>query len=174
MQVGVYVGSAGPSLDALVEQVRTAADAGLDDSAYFSQLTAWDALTAAAVSGERVPRIGLGTAVVPTYPRHPLALASQALTTQAATRGRLTVGIGPSHAPITEGVYGYPFDRPAGHVREYLTVLGPLLRGERVDLRGRTVTANGQVDAPVTRCPCYWRRWVRRCSASRESSPTGR
>ncbi|KJE24348.1 oxidoreductase [Frankia torreyi] len=151
MKIGMYV-NAGPSPADVLDQVRTAARAGLD-SAFLGQLVSWDALTLAALSATAVPGIELGTAVVPTYPRHPLALAGQALTVQAVAPAGLTLGIGPSHRSIIEGQFGYPYDRPARHIREYLTALGPLLRGEAVDVHGETVTAVGRVDAPVAVAP---------------------
>ncbi len=147
MKIGAYVNGEGLGLDAIIGTVRAAADAGLD-SVFFSQITSWDALTVAALAGERVPGIELGTAVVQTYPRHPLALAGQALTAQAATGDRLTLGIGPSHKPIIEGRFGHSFDRPARHTREYLAALRPLLRGEDVEYRGETLTVTGRVDVP--------------------------
>ncbi|MBL7500639.1 TIGR03564 family F420-dependent LLM class oxidoreductase [Frankia sp. CNm7] len=147
MKIGLYVSSAGPSPDALIEQVQAAAAAGLD-SAYFSQLLSWDALTVAALSARAVPGIELGTAIVQTYPRHPIALAGQALTVQAVSGQRFTLGVGPSHPQIMEEQFGYTYDRPVGHTREYLTALRPLLRGEQVDLRGQTLTAVGGIDAP--------------------------
>jgi F420-dependent oxidoreductase-like protein len=152
MQVGMLIGSGRPDLDELVGQVRQAAARGLD-SVYFSQVTSWDALTVLAVAGREVPAIGLGTAVVATYPRHPVALAVQALSTQAATGGRLTLGVGPSHAALVESTYGCASDRPVRHVREYLTALGPLLRGEPVDFRGTTLAANARVDMVVPHPP---------------------
>jgi alkanesulfonate monooxygenase SsuD/methylene tetrahydromethanopterin reductase-like flavin-dependent oxidoreductase (luciferase family) len=129
MRIGLYVPSANITLTAIGEQVRAAEAAGLD-SVFFPQLTAWDALTVTALVGQQVPRIGLGTAVVRTYAAHPLALAGQVLSVQAAIGNRLTLGIGPSHREIIEGQYGLSFEHPARHVREYLEVLRPLLRGE--------------------------------------------
>jgi F420-dependent oxidoreductase-like protein len=92
-----------------------------------------------------VPGIELGTAVVRTYPRHPMALAQQALTVNAMTGHRLTLGIGPSHRPSIEGTWGLSFDRPVRHVREYLSVLQPLLAGEAVDVSGETLSAHGEL-----------------------------
>lgn len=152
MQIGLYVNTAGPGPSSLIDQVRAAADAGLD-SVHFSQLLSWDALTVAALSAQAVPDIALGTAIVPTYPRHPIALAGQALTVQAASTRPFTLGIGPSHPQIIEGVFGYSFDRPARHIREYLSVLRPLLRGEQVDHHSPTLTAVGAVAAGATPPP---------------------
>ena len=102
-----------------------------------AQLNSWDALTTLAVIGREVPGIALGTAVVPTYPRHPMMLAGQALTVQAAIGNRLSLGIGPSHRFIIEDQFGYSFEKPARHMREYLSALAPLLRGEAISYQAR-------------------------------------
>ncbi|WP_439678725.1 TIGR03564 family F420-dependent LLM class oxidoreductase [Embleya sp. MST-111070] len=152
MRIGTLVNPERPGLDDLLDGVQAAARAGLD-SAFLPQLASWDALTVAALAGARVPGIDVGTSIVPTYPRHAIALAGQALTAHAATGGRFTLGVGPGHKPVIEGVFGHSYDRPADHIREYLTVLGPLLRGERVEHRGRTVTAVGALDTPGAGTP---------------------
>jgi F420-dependent oxidoreductase-like protein len=147
MRIGMFIGSRG-TLDELVGTVREAADKGFA-SAWLPQVFRFDALTAIAVAGQQVPGIELGTGVVPTYPRHPMMLAGQALTTHAATGGRLALGIGLSHQVVVEGMWGYSFERPARHMREYLAVLLPLLRGESVSFTGETVTGQGALDVPV-------------------------
>jgi F420-dependent oxidoreductase-like protein len=152
MRLGLQIGAGGQPVEAIVGQVRQAAEAGLD-SAYFNQVFSWDAIGLAMLSAAQVPGIEVGTAVTLTYPRHPLALASQALTAQAASGNRFTLGIGPGHRPVIEGQYGYSFDRPARHVREYLSALKPLLRGEQADFHGEAVTAAGQVQVPGARPP---------------------
>lgn len=95
-----------------------------------------DAIGAMTVAGTRTSRIRLATGVVPTFPRHPTAMAQQALTAQAASGGRFTLGIGLSHQVTIEGGYGLSFDRPALHMREYLSVLMPLLHLEPVQFEG--------------------------------------
>jgi F420-dependent oxidoreductase-like protein len=107
-----------------------------------------DALTALAVAGREVQAIGLGTFIVPTYPRHPLTPAGQALATQAACRNRLILGIGVSHQMIIEGVFGYSFDKPARHLREYLSVLMPALHTGEVSFTGQALQAH--TIAPVS------------------------
>ena len=94
-----------------------------------SQIFGPDALTLLAVAGSQVPGIGLGTGVVPVYPRHPMMLAQQALTVQMATDNRLLLGIGLSHQIVVESMWGMSFERPAAYMKEYLTSLMPLLRG---------------------------------------------
>src|SRR5437660_3455477 len=130
MRHGVIIDVSKP-IDAVVGQVAKLAEEGVD-TAWCSQIFGYDALTLLAVIGREVPGIELGTAVIPTYPRHPIMLAGQALTTAAAIgEGRLALGIGLSHQIVIENMFGYSFDKPARHMREYLSVLLPLLRGEQ-------------------------------------------
>jgi F420-dependent oxidoreductase-like protein len=105
-----------------------------------------DALTALAVAGREVPGIELGTAVVPTYPRHPAMLAAQALTTQAIIGGRLALGIGLSHQVVIESMFGLSFDKPARHMREYLEILVPLVHSGSVSFAGETLTGHVGLD----------------------------
>ena len=86
----------------------------------------FDALTVLAIAGQSVPGIELGTAIVPTFPRHPMALAAQALTVGQALGGRLTLGIGLSHISMMAEL-GIPFEKPIRHLREYPSLLLPLL-----------------------------------------------
>lgn len=142
MRIGLFVQTQG--LDELVADVRTAADMGFA-SAWTPQIFGLDALTALAVAGREVPGIDFGTAVVPTYTRHPVAMAISALTTQAACNGRLTLGLGLSHQVVVEHMWGYSFDRPARHMREYLSALLPLLRDKSVGFEGETLKAMTQL-----------------------------
>jgi 5,10-methylenetetrahydromethanopterin reductase len=139
---------AGPeALSRLRDQLQRAADDGFA-SAWVSNIFGLDALTALAVAGSRVPGIELGTAVVPTYPRHPAVLAQQALTAATALGGRLTLGIGLSHKIVIEDMYGYSFDRPARHMREYLSILLPLLNGQQASFQGETMRAQIGLSTP--------------------------
>src|ERR1022692_3595809 len=142
------------ALAALRDQLQQAADDGFA-SAWMSNIFGVDALTALAVAGSQVPGIELGTAVVPTYPRHPAVLAQQALTVSLALGGRLALGIGLSHRIVIEDMYGYSFERPARHMSEYLSILLPLLDGEKAAFEGETMRANIglSVPRPAARCP---------------------
>ncbi len=140
MRIGVMIDTERP-FEEVVGQVQSIADAGIG-TAWASQIFGIDALTAIAAVGREVPDIGFGTAVVPTYPRHPVMLAGQALTVQAATGGRLTLGVGLSHQMVIEQVFGLSFEKPARHMREYLSVLVPLLEGEQVSFVGETMRAS--------------------------------
>jgi 5,10-methylenetetrahydromethanopterin reductase len=150
MRIGITVAETGgdQALVKLADQLRRAADDGLA-SAWMSNIFGLDALTALAVAGSQVPGIELGTAVVPTYPRHPAVMAQQALTVALAIGpGRLNLGIGLSHKIVIEDMYGYSFDKPARHMREYLSVLLPLLDGTAVSVDGDTVSAHIGLSVP--------------------------
>jgi F420-dependent oxidoreductase-like protein len=147
VRIGIYLNTTGTDLDTVLDKVRAAGATGLS-SAFFPQLTSLDAITVAAFAAREVPGIEVGTAVVQTYPTHPLAMAGRALTAQAISGNRFTLGLGPSHRQIIEGSFGLSYDRPARHVREYLSALLPLLRGEPVEYRGETLSVTGQVEVP--------------------------
>jgi len=151
MRIGVMFDTEKP-FDDVMGQVARLADAGIE-TAWASQIFALDALTTMAAAAREVPGIHFGTAVVPTYPRHPVMLAAQALTVQAASGGRLTLGIGLSHQMVIENVFGMSFDKPARHMREYLAILMPSLEGEQVTFAGDTLKASTfgplQIDAPA-------------------------
>lgn len=153
MKIGLAIGDVrGPaSLDELLDQVRAAANAGFS-GVWSSQAFGWDPLVALTAAAQ-VPGIGLGTAVIPTPQRHPLVLASQALSVQAAAGNRLTLGVGAGIAAMVEPMFGLHVDRPARRMREYLTVLRPLLRGEQVLHQGETLTAVGAVQVPGAEPP---------------------
>jgi F420-dependent oxidoreductase-like protein len=140
------------SVSAMIDQATVFAELGIE-AGYASQIFGLDALGALGAVGAAVPELDVGTGVVPVYGRHPQALAQQALTTQSAIAGRLTLGIGLSHQVVVEGLWGMSFDRPARYMAEYLEALVPLLNGERAALDGEVLTAKTygplEIDAPA-------------------------
>lgn len=141
MRIGFGVGLGGNTgtLADYIEQIERAEADGFE-TAWIPHLIgrAYDALTVLALAGARTSRIELGTAVVPTYLFHPTALAQLSLTTQAASNGRLLLGIGLSHQVTIEGMLGLDWSRPIHHLREYLAVLRPAIAGEAVDWTGES------------------------------------
>jgi 5,10-methylenetetrahydromethanopterin reductase len=136
MRIGVMA-RAGRSvgLDDLISQARDLEARGFA-TLWIPSVFGHDAVIASALAGSETQRIEIGTAVVPTYPRHPTALAQQALTAGAACQGRFTLGVGLSHPPVIEGMLGLSYARRSRHMREYMEVLGPLLRGESARFTG--------------------------------------
>ena len=151
MRITIFGGEV-PTIDAAVTQAKQVEAEGFAGY-YLPQIFGLDALTTLAIVGREVPRIELGTGVVPTYPRHPMMLAAQALTTQLASGGRLTLGIGLSHQIVIESMFGYSFDKPARHMREYLSILMPLLHGEPSAFTGETLTGNGSISVKTDPVP---------------------
>lgn len=106
-----------------------------------------DPLTYFAAALAKTEDVVLGTAIVPTYPRHPVMLATQALALDQIASGRFRLGIGPSHRPTIEGAFGIPMGKPLDHLREYLTVLRGLLSNGRVDFEGAYYTVHSDLNA---------------------------
>lgn len=144
MRIGVMIGADGATktLDDVIEVAKNAEQLGLDN-VWLANIFSFDAITTLALIGRATQRIGLGTAVTPTYPRHPTAIAQQALTAAAATDNRFTLGIGLSHKVVIEDMLGMSYDKPARHMREYLSVLMPLARGEQVTFEGDQYRVRG-------------------------------
>jgi F420-dependent oxidoreductase-like protein len=127
MRIGVMVGPERGRYATKVERLRADAEwaeaAGLT-SIWVPQIPDdFDALTAVTIAGLATSRIELGTAVVPIQPRHPIALAHQALSAQAVCEGRLALGLGVSHHWIVDEMLGLPYERPLAEMRAYLDVL---------------------------------------------------
>ncbi|MFV2010841.1 MULTISPECIES: TIGR03564 family F420-dependent LLM class oxidoreductase [unclassified Micromonospora] len=130
-------------LDDLERDLR-AADADGIASYWLTQGFGHDALTVIGAYGRQLSRLRIGTAVVPVYPRHPMALAQQALTTNMLLGGRLVLGVGPSHPQVVEPCWGMSYERPARYMREYLTALTGALT-QRVRYTGEVITARGDL-----------------------------
>jgi len=156
MRIGIGIGeiSGAPAgLDSLVAQAQRAERDGFA-SGWFANIFGFDAIMAAALCGRSTTRIELGTAVVPTYPRHPTAMAQQALSAQAACGGRFALGIGLSHQIVIETMLGLSWAKPYSHMREYLAVLAPLIRTGSVSFQGEEFRVNANLAIPgATPCP---------------------
>jgi 5,10-methylenetetrahydromethanopterin reductase len=147
MKIGIgsqVVGNASATLDDLVGEVK-AAEA--DGFAFFSlpNIFGFDAISALTVAGRETKRIELATGVTPTPPRHPFAIAQQALTAQAACRGRFVLGIGLSHKIVIENMLGLSYAHPAEQMSEYLEVLMPAVNGKAVKFEGKHYRVQGQL-----------------------------
>lgn len=133
MRIGLQVSADRGRYASKVEKLR--ADAGWADGAGLDSIWTpqipdeFDAMTAATVIGTATSRIEIGTAIVPIQPRHPIALAQQALSTQAVCGGRFVLGLGVSHHWIIRDMLGLPYERQALTMRSYLDVLDQALAG---------------------------------------------
>ncbi|MSP22880.1 MAG: LLM class flavin-dependent oxidoreductase [Dehalococcoidia bacterium] len=147
MTIGVAIQA--PDARGFVEQIELAERLGIP--------TAWstiggaggaDTLTAYAAALGRTERIKVGTAIVQTWPKHPIAIAQQALALEQLAPGRLILGVGPAHESAMVRTYGVKWHRPLQQLREYLTVLRALLHEGKVDFEGDHVTAHSELRNP--------------------------
>jgi 5,10-methylenetetrahydromethanopterin reductase len=144
MRIGVMIGATdGPdgTIEGIIKLAQEVEAKGFDNL-WMANIFGLDAISALSIVGQATSKIGLGTAVTPTYPRHPTAIAQQALTAGAASGGRFTLGIGLSHQVVIEGMLGMSYDKPARHMKEYLSILVPLMAGETVSFAGEQYNIN--------------------------------
>ena len=144
MKIGIFGSQNDSTVDGVVAEAKRAEADGFA-SYWQSQIFGLDALSTLSVVGREVPRIELGTSVIPTYPRHPMMLAQQALTTNQASGGRLCLGIGLSHQVVIEGMLNMSFDKPVRHMKEYLSILMPLIHDRKVSFAGQTLTTHAEL-----------------------------
>ncbi|HMM74207.1 MAG TPA: TIGR03564 family F420-dependent LLM class oxidoreductase [Gammaproteobacteria bacterium] len=153
MRIGIMTGARATSsdvnaigrtitIDEIVALTQRAEAAGFSN-VWMANVFALDAIITMAIAGRATRRIEVGTAVTPTYPRHPTAIAQQAVTAAAASGNRFVLGIGLAHKVMIEDALGISFARPARHMKEYLEVLAPLLRGEVVHYEGEQYCVRG-------------------------------
>jgi F420-dependent oxidoreductase-like protein len=134
MRIGLNGGAA--SVDKMVEQAQRAEADGFT-SLWFASAIAGDPLVAMAIAGRATSSIELGTSVLQTYTCHPVLQANRAVAVSAAMgRDGFTLGIGPSHEPVIEGMFGLSYAHPGRHTEEYVRVLTDLLAGDPVSYDG--------------------------------------
>ncbi|CAN5371461.1 TIGR03564 family F420-dependent LLM class oxidoreductase [soil metagenome] len=150
MQISLLLGRGGEPVDTMLQYAAEAAEAGLA-GVWYGQHLRYESATLAVMAASHGPGILVGAGVVPAYPRHPLALASQALTVGIATGHRFRLGVGPSHRRTIEGIYGLDYAAPARYLEEYLTVLRELTTLQRTDFEGRFFRVHAELDIPEGR-----------------------
>lgn len=140
------------SASAMLSAIRYAESANIS-TVWLTTGAGPDALTVLAAASSVTGKIKLGTAIVPTFPRHPLVMAQQCADIAHLAPGRFVLGLGPSHATIIEGRYGLRYDRPLGHLREYVGVVRKLLSGEQTDFAGNHFNVHAKLfygaDVPI-------------------------
>ena len=155
IRIGIGIGEISNQPATAADFIAQAKHAERDGFAtgWIANIFAFDAIVAAAIAGRETTSIELGTAVVPTYPRHPFAMAQEALSAQAAIGGRFALGIGLSHQIVVEGMWGFSFAKPYTHMKEYLAVLAPLVREGQVSHAGDEYRVNASLRVPGAK-PC--------------------
>ena len=146
--IGVHI-DIGRDAPGLLDGIVAADRAGLDVAWLTSGGVAPDPLAVFAAATGRTERIGFGTSILQTFPRHPLAMVQGAIAVDQLAPGRVRLGVGPSTQGIVEKTYGIAFERPLGHLREYLIVLKAILQDGAVSHHGERLTAEAKLRAPT-------------------------
>lgn len=147
MKISTHIAAA--NAPGLVEGIVDADAAGLDTAWLTVGGVASDPFAVFASAAHRAERINFGTSIVPTFPRHPLAMAQGAMAVDQLAPGRLKLGVGPSHQPAIEGTWGIAFKKPLTHLREYVTILKAVLNEGTVDFDGELLQAHARIVAPT-------------------------
>jgi len=145
--IGAHIGAA--NAKQLVDGIVAAEQSGLDCAWLTCGGAAPDPLAVFSAAAMRTDRVAFGTCIIPTFPRHPIAMAQGAVAVDALAPGRLRLGIGPSHQVSIEPSFGIPFERPLEHLREYLTILNALLGTGEVQFEGKRLTARTRIAGPT-------------------------
>ncbi|MFN0073596.1 MAG: LLM class flavin-dependent oxidoreductase [Chloroflexota bacterium] len=142
-----------PSPSAQIDAIVRAEGLGLTATWSTAGAMSSEAITMFAAAAARTTNIVMGTSIIPTYPRHPIIMATQSLVLESIAPGRFRLGIGPSHRPTIEGTYGIQMDKPLAHLREYLTVLRGLLWEGKSEFEGTYFKVKAQLQADPPRTP---------------------
>ena len=127
-----------------LEQIVAAEQAGIGVAWMTCGGVAPDPLAVFSAAALRTERVEFGTCIIPTFPRHPMALAQAATVVDSLAPGRLRLGVGPSHEPAMRGTWGLDFTRPLEHLREYVTILNACFKDGNVDFAGQRLHAHAE------------------------------
>lgn len=148
LKIGLHVSQA--TAQRTVDAIVAAEKAGVECAWLTVGGVAPDPFAIFGAAAQHAEKILFGTSIVPTFPRHPLAMAQGAIAVDSLAPGRLRLGVGPSHKPAIEGTWGIPFERPLEHLREYLTILRGVLETGSIDHQGKRFTARAQAGSGKT------------------------
>ena len=143
---------AGPNIADTVARLRWAEDNGIPD-AWFSDSGAPDTLTQIAAVGHHTRTIRIGVAVTPVYTRSPSVIAASANVISQVIPGRFILGLGSSSQTIMGQWNGIPLDKPLTRVKETAQLVRQMLKGEKTDFKGETLSSRGYRQAPAENPP---------------------
>ena len=154
--IGVYI--PGGSAQQFIDSIKLAEAKGVPSFWLTSGGLLPDVITVFAAAAMQTSRIKMGTSITQTWPRHPVAIASQCIAMSQLAPGRFRIGLGPSHQPAVEGMYGVKYEQPLRNLREYLYTVQSILKKGEVDFSGKFVKTtaklgqgpgNYKLEAPV-------------------------
>lgn len=144
----IGIGLTEPTPDRAINVIRRAEEAGVAAVWMTAGRVGPDPLITFAAAARETSRIKMGTSIVPTYPRHPLALAMQVVALGQLAPDRFRLGVGPSHKPMMENIWGIPFKEPLSHLREYVGVLRQALTTGDINVDGPRFSVHNRIDNP--------------------------
>ena len=155
LDVGVMAAAVGAFGDAgaIVSRIEELEAKGIDTAWLPTGGAGFDALTLYAAAAAKTQRIALGTCIIPTWPRHPVTTVQQVQVLASLAPGRLKLGLGPSHKPMIESMFGFDFKKPLTNLREYVHIVKTLLREGAVEFEGHHYRARARIGAPITDVP---------------------
>jgi F420-dependent oxidoreductase-like protein len=154
--IGVYV--PGGSAQQIIDNIKQAEANGIPSFWLTSGGVAADSIMVFAAAAVQTARIKMGTSITQTWPRHPVAIATQCIAMDQLAPGRFRIGLGSSHKPAVEDMYGVEYRKPLLNLREYLFTVQSILKQGEVDFDGafvKTKTFLGagpggnKIEAPV-------------------------
>ena len=148
LDIGMHVFA--QDVPTLIDRIIEAEDVGIQTAWMTSGGPAPDPLAVFSAVARETKEVNFGTSIVPTFPRHPIALAQGASVVDQLAPGRLKLGIGPSHKPAMEMTYRFEFVRPLQHLREYLIILNALLKDGKVSFHGDRLHAEAELPGGPT------------------------
>src|SRR5919108_1329201 len=95
---------------------------------------AYDVTIVLAEASVRTQRLKIGSAILGVWNRSAATLAMGAATLASLSAGRFILGLGASTPQLVEGLHDVPFGPPLARMRQIVTQVRALLRGERVPL----------------------------------------
>lgn len=141
--IGVYI--PGGSAQQFIDSIKLAEAKGVPAFWLTSGGLLPDVVTVFAAAAVQTSKIKLGTSITQTWPRHPVAIASQCVAMSQLAPGRFRIGLGPSHQPSVEGMYGVPYKKPLLNLREYLYTVQSILKQGEVDFSGEFVKTTAKL-----------------------------
>ena len=102
-----------------------------------------DALTQLTAIACATSRINVGPGILPIFGRTPLMTAMSAAGLASVSGGRFILGLGVGNRHAVESGHGVPYQRPLARLRETISIVRRLLRGDEVEHQGRLFGMSG-------------------------------
>ena len=137
-------------------QARAAQEQGYEEI-WLAEVAGGDAYTIAGAIAVGAPGMRIGTAVTPLQTRTPFVHAMAAMSLSQLTDGNFVLGVGLSSPNIVRDWGGQPYDKPLLRMREHIEVMRKMLRGEKFEFTGKTLSSKRFKlgGAPVGDVPIY-------------------